>query len=316
MRSGTLLKQVLVTILALPSISQARVLVQSEYDCIFKKPITIGASLTGEIGRRFPGFAEFQFVRTITDSKHRGSLAGFGQSPAHLLMERIAHVKDVYSTPSTAIMNTSDWADLGSHQIRDLLYREKTAMFDDRSVLIGVDAFYWDAIYGNCEYRGADVSYPVERAIRDLTEVARQRKMTLILGNAPYENASTITITNEELNVDFMWSPPEPECVTRINQTLRENCLVENGCYILDNKDMSERLVRGETLRLQDGSTGKLYDMRLDGVHVTQLGSMYMAEQMKLGMQKNHPPMCDPLKLPLTQEQMDAYQYELKKAVN
>lgn len=268
--------------------AQARLLTDAERACVFKQPMSFGASITAATPTLLPLYKKAVNALAIY-RKRRFLLPDFGQSPATLLNFYYARIPLYTSTPNLAPMFVKEQEDLGSSQIQEMLEGKYRETFQRSSLVIGVDAFYWDAIWENC---GTGAMFTAEEAIDRLTNEARKTKKTLILGNVPDENPDNVLIDSEALGINGLWYRPNPVCVERINRKLQESCHTRDNCYIIDFFSMVAELNAGRTLKLNDGSSFDLLSMRPDGVHLSVYGSRFVYEQMVKLLEEN-PPVCE-----------------------
>lgn len=214
----------------------------------------------------------------------------FGLSPVRYIVKTLGGKAALENVTYLGKFFTNSREDLGSTQAESLLGGTNRAAFADATLVVGVDAFYWDAIFNNCAYGR---SGGVEGTIQRLTQAAKASGKVLILGNVPVENENNVRINNRRTTVNAFWWPPVPSCVTSINATLERECKEDQGCYIVDLFQTAKRLNHGEQLQLasEPGQNYGLYDMRPDGVHMSDKGSRYIAELALRALQA-HPPTC------------------------
>ncbi len=115
----------------------------------------------------------------------------------------------------------------------------------------------------------------------------------MILGNVPFENPATVRIDSDRIGIPGLWYPPDVTCARRINEVLAESCLAQNGCYIVDLKGAVDDLQCGKKLKLRNGEEFSLYEMRPDGVHMSDKGARYIGELMIRAFEAS-PPKCAP----------------------
>ncbi len=165
--------------------------------CVFDKVVAFGASVTQATPAMIPGYRSF-----VVGAELYGSINGndklpragsplrnfsyrpWGLSPVRYLIKNYLGASGAKKIEYIGKYFTQSEEDLGSSQIRELLIGGKKTTFENTTLLVGVDAFYWDAIWNNCGY-GRRVG--VEDHIRLLTRTASHRGLTLVLGNVPYE---------------------------------------------------------------------------------------------------------------------------------
>ena len=160
--------------------------------CILQKPVFIGASVTSATAAMTPMYTTA--VRSLAFSKGIFWLRSFGYSPAQMFLLR--HGPAFSSPLNLAAPFTNQQAHLGSSQIFSLLYGRHQDFWSQATILIGIDAFYWDAVRNSCE----DEERP-QKAIRDLVLSAKQKQIPLILGNVPDEDAELVLVDSQRLGV-------------------------------------------------------------------------------------------------------------------
>ncbi len=264
--------------------------------CLFRKVVAFGASVTQATPTIIPGYkAIVSGIETYgkyfgdqtlpkVDVSQPYRIRPYGDSPARIFVgqrgpkgasSRITYMGSYF---------TQNQAGLGSSQIQTMLYGKSRALFESASLIVGVDAFYWDSIWGNCGPNG------VEPIIRDLIEQASQRGTILMLGTVPHEVGANVRIDSNRVGIDGLWYAPQPECTDSINQTLNDYCTPDRGCYIVDLKGTVDDLNCGYKLPVNTGKYG-LYELRPDGVHLSDFGSQYIADLMTKALKQN-PPTC------------------------
>ena len=250
--------------LAIFQVALARPLTDGEKACTFRKPVVIGASISAETARTIPFYSSA--VDALALRKWILFLPSFGFSPAKPLIRLYGRGGE---EADLSKMFTRNDPDLGSSQINSLMNGDRRSTFDSASVVVGVDAFYWDAIWDKCGYESGT---GVEKTIGSFIDVARAKSIKLILGNVPQEEPSKVIIDSEALGVPGLWYRPVPRCVDSINRTLLSLCKADRGCYVVDLNAMAQALNKGEKLRMRNGEEHGLYAMRPDGVHLSVLG--------------------------------------------
>lgn len=181
-----------------------------------------------------------------------------------------------------------DW---GTFQIESMFFGSLHEQFEKASVIVGVDAFYWDAIDDTCsQFEGTERA--PENRIRQLVMNAKATGKILILGNVPIENPANVRIDSARTGVDGLWYPPQPSCVHHINAALENYCKVKHNCYLFDMKSMVDDINCGKAQPLWNGRQYKYFDLRPDGVHLSDAGSDFVAEQLYELLAANPPQVC------------------------
>jgi hypothetical protein len=278
-------KTFFVLALLLMSQSYARPLSSAERACVFAHPLTFGASISAETPLALPGYHAAISARALA----RGIfyLPDFGVSPTRVLLASYAHKWPFQMGPNFSRMFARDNAALGSSQVQAMLGGEHQSEFNAASVILSMDAFYWDAISNTCGY---DVGPGVEYSVENLINASHAQGKFLILGNVPHEDPATVLIDSETLGIPGLWYNPDPTCVTSINNTLQRLCTLENGCYLIDIDKMVATLDGGGTLALH-GKQYSLYWIRPDGVHLSMYGADYLYQHIVEALEAN-PPKC------------------------
>ena len=251
--------------------------------CVFDKPLEVGASVTAQIGSVVPIWGPFTAL-------FYGARSGpYGGSPSSDFISHYRNRGLLFAAPqykvgnkmpeSIARFTTITERDTGSGQVESLLTGENKELFQKSSLIIGVDLFYWDAIWDLCEYEENPQSGSEFQMIK-LIKATRDSGKILMLGNIPHEDASLVKV-NSGVPEKGIWWPQTSACVDSINQTLSRNCTIENRCYLVDMVAMPQLL----------GKDFSYEDIRPDGVHLSRLGSELVAKEM-IKKFENNPPQC------------------------
>lgn len=293
---------------------------------VFHTPLFVGASITANLTRVIPAYNTLtahvigeipQEVKDRTDSWWMRKLGirpeKQGSSPSHQVARKYrlaeilrytearrteyAKIEDFRVSNSMNLSRkiTTKYAHIGTGQIESFLGEDAPLKdaYKESSIIMGIDLFYWDAVLDYCGHGGAlthnvtGKRVDTEHRIRLLTEQAKQDGKVLMLGTVPYDSSEKVFLHSHITG----WNAPDPSCVYSINSTLRYHCREENNCYIVDLEEMVEKLYAGEKLSLKGGSSYDLYQMRPDGVHLSDKGSQYVTEQM-IDMLETNPPVC------------------------
>ncbi len=269
--------------------------------CVFENVVGFGASVTQSTPALIPGYqalvwgaemyeaigGEWSLPGSRNSPIYNYTSRGYGPSPVEILVKDYLGWQGLKNINYIGAYFTQSENDLGSAQVQALLHGDKVSLYEQASLLVGFDAFYWDAIHGNC---GGDAG--VESIIRELIERSKSRGQTLILGTVPFENPATVRIASVRTGVHGLWYAPEVKCAARINDTLHQFCHSTNGCYLVDLKAAVGELRCGKKLRLRNGEAFGLFEMRPDGVHMSDVGSRFLAEMAMDALEKD-PPSCN-----------------------
>jgi hypothetical protein len=228
------------------------------FQCVFKKSVNLGASITHEtMLRKSPALmAPYFLARTGV---------GFGESPAKLLTKYYARGKVI------ANLSAPFGYPVGFQQI-DTLLRQRPDVLDQASVVVGIDLFYWDAAWEYCKF--------TEARIPALIQNLRARNIPLILGTVPEENPELVTWNSWGSYREYIWTPPAAHCLESINRQLHRYCRVQEGCFLLDLHGIIKKINAQGSLTMADGKVYALPQIRPDGVHVSTLGSLFLAREI------------------------------------
>jgi len=268
--------------------------------CLFENVVAFGASVTQATPAVIPGYKAI-VAGVETYGYYIGDTSGlprissplnnykshpYGWSPVRYFVESHAGRAQSKRITYTGSYVTQKFEDLGSSQIWQLIAGSNRALFDKASLLVGIDAFYWDAVWDTCS-----VNAPTQ-AIRDFTQEVKRAGKIAVLGTVPIENSQNVRIDSERIGVPGLWYAPKASCARTINKALNEYCRTEDGCYIVDLKSVADDLNCGGTVPLeQDGQSYSLYELRPDGVHMSDKGARYLAQRITQALAQR-PPAC------------------------
>lgn len=239
------------------------------FQCVFKNAIHLGASITHETMRNSGPAALAPYFLAKSG-------ATFGESPAKLLTK-------YYSRGNIAANLSATYGyPVGFQQI-DTILRKQPGLLDDASAVIGIDLFYWDAAWEYCDHT-------IPR-INALIQNLRHRKIPLILGTVPLENPELVTWNYLGSLREYIWTPPEANCVRKINSLLQSNCKADRGCFLLDLHGIIENLNSTGSLQMRNGRKFSLTQVRPDGVHVSSYGSEFLVQEIIKSLQQS-PHLC------------------------
>lgn len=293
---------------AAPSLAAESRLDQATRRCVFRDSLEVGASVTGKVGQVIPVYALFEQWRFGVEDAY------YNSSPSSLFLHHY-RTQDpeydprrrprTYRAENLAHAITTSLPKAGTGQVDRMLDGDRREAFDRASIVLGVDLFYWDAIWGLCGYGNSwvtpmprswfrkepkrmDTEYQIQRLIAR----ARASKKVLVLGTVPEENPDKVIINSRRTGKDGFWYPQQYGCVRSINATLRQHCRVEQNCYLVELGKLVEELnADGKiSVRKFDREIG-LNEARPDGVHLSFLGSQGLAERM-IEQFEAHPPAC------------------------
>jgi hypothetical protein len=290
----------------------------------FRSPLYMGASVTGNLAVSVPGYNTFiayyfgevpENMREESDSfwlstlgirpekmgTNPGALVSnlYRDTQTKLLLARTGRAGEIRRGKNIAKKSTDKLKDLGSLQVNSILDvdGEHRGLYEESSIIYGIDLFYWDSIWNICGHGGerkikeTGQRVDVEYQIRRLTQAAKKDGKTLILGTVPHDLEEKVLLKPEKTG----WDAPDHDCVNSINQQIKESCKSDNSCYIVDLHSMVDDLYKGEKLALNNGESYSLYELRPDGVHLSKAGSQYVAEEIQRQIEENPPVACQPL---------------------
>lgn len=263
-------------------------------NCLFRKPIAFGASLTQATTALLPGYRGLVRGVEIYGNQYGTpstttlptSTRPYGLSPIRYVTKALAGKAALPNITYIGSYVTRKVEEAGSSQIEAMLRGEHRALYSLSRLIVGVDAFYWDAVWDLCPS-----GRPLIR-MNELIASAKKNQKYLVLGNVPIENPELVRIASDRTTVQKLWYPPTPSCVNQINEALAARCTPENNCYLLDMKKWVDHLAAGgEVSVFGQGSYGH-FDMRPDGVHLSDVGSRFVAERILQAFEE-HPPKCE-----------------------
>ncbi len=178
--------------------------------------------------------------------------------------------------------------------------RRMNKLYERSSVLIGIDAFFIDATTG--DYCGGTES------IAPFVDKVYNDGKVLILGNVPLEDRSTFSYL-----MQLFMLPQNESCRQTINHRLKQYCVPEKNCYLVDLEAIVHELVVTRHYTLKDGT--KVYldvsgtnkgksrarvspqlVVRPDGVHLSARGVQLVVEDI-LSMMEANPPRVNQVNL-------------------
>lgn len=265
--------------------------------CLTRKPIGFGASVMQATAKLIPGYQTlisryeaYEAGEGLTPQNPKvpkpTSYRRFGWSPLHSLTKMLGGKAATRNVLHKGAFYTDDVSKLGGQQIHSLLHGELKKTYQEASLLMAVDAFYWDAEWDACGSWADPIPH-----IEELTRKVRAHGKTLILGTVPHEDPRLVRIDIRRIGYDFAWRPPRLSCLTKINEALHRLCTPENNCYLVDLKGDIDVLKEGGKLEVAGVGSFDYYEMRPDGVHLSDMGVLYIAQTVMKAFQ-THPPIC------------------------
>ena len=150
----------------------------------------------------------------------------------------------------------------------------------DATLLVSIDGFYWPAV------RQTGVCPGVVASLTSLLDYAKNNHKPLVLGNIPVEDTADV---DESFKQAATWSSPDPDCLENLNTALTTHCTTAHQCYLIDMHEMMENL-KGVGVSFE-GFMNRVRDFRFDGIHLSERGTRYIADQIEKAMDA-HPPDC------------------------
>jgi hypothetical protein len=255
---------------------------------LVRNVVAFGASVTQATFNTIPGmrsfvwgietygnwFGEQQALKFNSPLKNYRARS-FGPSPVQYLVEQLGGKRNQITY--IASYTTDKTADLGSSQILSLIEGERKPLFEKATMLVGVDAFYWDAIWDNCGYGRV---HGAENTIPALISEAKRMNKVVVLGTIPQEIPVNVRIDSQRTGVKGLWYAPNIRCAQSLNRTLAQYCTPAQNCYLVDLKKFVDDLNCGMKVKLKDGSEYSLFELRPDGIHQSDAGARAIAERI------------------------------------
>ncbi len=165
---------------------------------------------------------------------------------------------------------------------------------ENATVLASIDGFYWPSTETDCSDQMTELLDGIDLII----DTGKKLNIPVMLGTIPGYDASMMHSTVLDLinryagGIKF----PQTACYTRINDYKKQNCTMENGCYLLDihqlvdtykdrNTDGTVKTLNFNDVKVtfnipQNGSIpADVYPVRSrDGLHLSPTGSRYVGK--------------------------------------
>lgn len=270
-----LIASLLIPVALLFAVSAFAKIERPPHACVFDKAIVFGASISANTMYNMTIAPRVGIAIVAPPMAMLVKKPLFGVGPGTELAE------DYASRLLMANLAASFAEPTGAEQVQSIIdfkrVKNKTVFSSSKnaSSIIGVDAFYWDAVWNTCKSNLPQTEIP------RLIEFAKDNKIVLVLGTVPFEDPDKIFW---EKTPDFIrenaWHPPIPSCVRTINQLLKVECKQKDQCYIIDMNKMVQAINGGGKLKLSNGRELNLVQTRPDGVHLSSAGSRYVQEQI------------------------------------
>jgi hypothetical protein len=280
---------------------------RQEQMCTFRQPLFVGASVTAGMTQYIPYYSELLSGGRARSGANPGVFVSQyyrGQTALGRFFNNLIHNEGAWMRRqrNRSVPFTNAHEHVGSSQIISMLSPEgsRHELYSQSSIIFGLDFFYWDSIRDYCGFgnplvhRETRERVDVEFQIQQLTQDASAQGKILVLGTVTHDRPENVPIYDLNVSINNsqygFWFPQDVSCVQSINESLRDHCQVENGCYLIDLYEMGEVLSRGDSLLFRDKEYG-LYEVRPDGVHLSLVGSMYVADQVIQALESS-PPSC------------------------
>jgi hypothetical protein len=127
-------------------------------------------------------------------------------------------------------------------------------LLHDRSIVIGLDMFFWDATQVD--------AVPSLAAIEKLVALTQTAKIPLVLGNVP------------------SLMPALQPRRAMINAKIASVCQPENGCYMLDLDSIFHKTMHAGGVIFRGKHYG-LQDLLPDGLHIADVAAEYLADSLE-----------------------------------
>ncbi len=154
----------------------------------------------------------------------------------------------------TSIENIRTLA-LGGRPGRDTVKTLKAEDFQDRSIVLGLDLFFWDSARG-----------PVEESVQALHQViseAKKHNLPLVLGEIP----------------ELLYG--KQPFRGRLNEEIIQACAAYRACTIMPLNELHEEIKRVGYLKTLRGKTLSLKEIIPDGLHVSGAASEDFADRLE-----------------------------------
>lgn len=153
---------------------------------------------------------------------------------------------------------------------------EETEKMKQSSLMLSMDAFYWDSIDGEASFTADNTCAQSIQAMRDVVGFAKENEIPLVLSNIPAEVGTPVGFLVRQASG---WREPFSACYEVFNTELEAECLASNQCFIVDIDNVVAQLNQEENPGvLWNDETFTREDLRTsDAVHLTDLGNEYIA---------------------------------------
>lgn len=267
--------------------------------CVLESPVHIGASVTAETPEVLQLLRSLNIFTTYYNGLGKPLNPGqkvsryfHAQMSDGFSQESLGEVLWGYDRSRHKNLAIAFSTKVGEHegymQVHELINKngENRAIYEEASIIFGVDLFYWDTVWNMCRFRN------MEPFIKDFVETVSQDGKTLVLATVPKDKAEYVPISRLSIGNRGLWWPPVESCVDEVNSALHKHCTIDESCFLVDLEKDVERLQQGERLTTPlSGHSYSLRQLRPDGVHLSRAGNRYLAEQV-IAMMYEHPPQC------------------------
>lgn len=155
------------------------------------------------------------------------------------------------------------------------------------SAIVSMDAFYWDAIDGEALYVENNTCTQSLETLQMVVDFATTHQTPLILANIPGEKGTPVW---DYVRFISNWREPFDNCYLAFNTKLKELCLPEQNCFIVDIDRVVSHL-NDRTGVSWKGNTYYREDLRskYDELHLTELGNEYIGFLIEEAIQAGRP---------------------------
>lgn len=235
----------------------------------YVKPLIFGASISAGYRDISDGIAAK--AKLTFGEKFGGDYLYFGTN--HGPITRLANEYNPKAeiTNISEMINQMPFSSIGPDQFKAYISKPKGLKnARSSSVLASIDGLYWATIYGpGC---GA-TEYALE-GMSEVIQFGRKHNIPVIVGNVPQEDPSKVLLLLKGGGpIPANWNEPQFECLEMVDQFLKQECKLENQCYIVDFRRVVKNIEGNLGPHDREGIAfeGKNYlynDFRQDGVHL------------------------------------------------
>ena len=127
--------------------------------------------------------------------------------------------------------------------------------FSDRSIVIGIDLFFWDSFESSCDFS-------IDR-MASLISVLGRRQIPLVLGTIP-----------------FMYKYQYQPCRKSLMLAIQNQCTLAKGCMVFPVDDYYKAILGKDGLE-HEGHIFHKEDLLVDDIHPSDKGSEVLAAKLR-----------------------------------